>query len=119
MQVFPHITLGQFYNEVKWWAGFLGLLGFLGGMMYKFFTGVNWVKEIKTNDLHHVQLGLDTMNAGLISLKEELTKQTSAIHESAMSSATIASELKEMRNDFRTFYSPSVQRTPKSRRSHK
>lgn len=75
------------YNESKFWVAF-------GGALWSVFKGVQWVKSIKTNDLHHIQLGLDENSALVKGVRDELKDQTNAV----------VNELREMRQDIRTFY---------------
>lgn len=70
----------QIYEEGKFWAGAVGAL-------WSVFNLVQWVKSIKENDLHHLQLGVDDVKSGL-------REQTAAI----------VGELTELRQDIRTLY---------------
>lgn len=92
MQIDTFQTAHMLYEESKFWLA-------LGGGLWSVFKGINWVKAIRTNDLHHIQLGVNDLKTGL-------ETQTTAV----------VNELREMRNDFRTFYvRPSSKRTSKRR----
>lgn len=95
------------YTEFKFWTGLIGSLSVIWVLGKKIATGFDWVKQIRTNDLVHIQAGVDSINTGLDSLNQELVKQTAALHDSSVSNNAIASELKELRQDFRTFYTPT------------
>ena len=66
-----------FYPEFKFW-------GMMGGILWTIYKGVAWVKEIKTNDLQHI-------NQGIMDMENGMKEQTKAI----------VDELKEIRSDFR------------------
>jgi hypothetical protein len=76
-----HSTLYDFfytiYPELKFW-------GSAGFALWLLFQGVNWIKQIKTNDLAHIH---ETVVAG----KEQAEKQTEAI----------VTELRELRSELR------------------
>lgn len=75
-------TLQVVYEEAKYWT-------FFAGIIWGIYKGLDWLKRLKTNDLHHIQLGVNDM-------KSELQTQTTAI----------VNELKELRSDFKTYYAP-------------
>lgn len=85
------------YAEGKFWLGFATALWYV-------FRAWNWVKAIKTNDLHHIQGSLDELHKKVGDQTKEISGQTTAI----------VGELSELRNDFRTFYK-SPRRTPRRR----
>lgn len=91
MQVPSNTLLSEFYNELKFWLPAITI-------GWGIFKTVHWFKTIKTNDLHHVQLGINELNEKIDSqtvvLKTEINNQTSSI----------VSELKELRQDFRAGY---------------
>ena len=59
--------LQKLYPELKFWSWFIaGLWG-----MFKL---VNWVKAIKDNHLHHIQLGIDTIGNDIKELGPEFNK---------------------------------------------
>lgn len=80
MQMDSYHLLQYVYNESKFWLAF-------GGALWSAFKAITWVKSIKTNDLHHIQGSLDSLHG-------ELGQQTDAI----------VNELRELRQDIRTFY---------------
>jgi hypothetical protein len=82
------------YEESKFWSALIGGL-------WLAFRGINWIRAIRTNDLHHIQLGVNELKTGL-------EKQT----------AEIVTELRELRDDFRAFYLPRP-RTPRRKSSPK
>lgn len=61
------------YPEIKFW-------GSIGGVFFAISKAINWLKTLKTNDLHHIQLGID-----------EIGKQMK------VQSDTVVDELKELR----------------------
>lgn len=65
------------YNESKFWIA-------LAGGLWSVFKGIDWIKSIRTNDLHHIQLGVDNLGV-------KIDGQT----------RDIVNELKEMRQDIR------------------
>jgi hypothetical protein len=87
MQIDTMQLVHMLYDESKFWLA-------LGGFFWSLFKGISWIKAIRTNDLHHIQLGVNEINASL-------TKQTDSL----------LRELGELRNDFRTFY--PVRRSPR------
>lgn len=80
------------YDESKFWIA-------LCGGLWSVFKGINWIKTIRTNDLHHIQLGVND-------LKTSLDSQTHSI----------VTELRELRNDFRTLYVRPSSRRRSSKR---
>lgn len=83
------------YNEIKFWAPFAGGL-------WGLFKIVEWVKRIKTNDLHHLQLGLDE-------LRKDVADQTVQINANLKDQTTaIVGELKELRGDMRSLTSAMI-----------
>lgn len=84
--------LSNIYTEVKFWIPAIsGLWGI--------FKIVEWVKRIKTNDLHHIQLGLDE-------LRKDVDKQTTQLNANMKDQTdAIVNELKESRSDMRTLIS--------------
>ena len=74
------------------------LLGF-SGMAIGIYKAVQWVKDNRGKDLYEIKTGITEMHAGVAGLQTEMSKQTDAL----------VNELKEQRQDFRTFYSPWVQ----------
>lgn len=96
MQLDSYQIMQWVYNESKFWVAFAGAI--ITG-----YRAVAWVKAIKTNDLHHIQLGLDENSALVRGVRDELKEQTTSL----------VSELREMRQDIRTFYPrPRTPRTP-------
>lgn len=77
------------YQEAKFWGPFIA---FLWGV----FKVVDWVKQLKTNDLHHIQLGINNFS-------DELKNQTVTL---SSNQKAVIDELKAMREDFRTYYKP-------------
>lgn len=85
------------YNESKFWLAF-------GGALWSVFKGVAWIRAIKTNDLHHIQLSLNENSDLVRGVRTELVQQTSAL----------VTEFRELRQDIRTFY-PRPRSTRKRR----
>lgn len=72
----------------------------LGGLLWTAFRGFNWVKDIRQKDLKGI--------------KEDLGTQTNVI---SAGFAALSEGVKELRNDFRTFYtSPNPLMMPVSSR---
>jgi len=59
------------YPEFKFVAGIAAFIYAVGKLGHK---TVNWFTEIKTNHLHHIQLGLDEIGADIKQLGPELHK---------------------------------------------
>jgi hypothetical protein len=79
MQSNFYAVIGPVYNEVKFWS-------LIGGGIWSSFKVIEWFKTLKTNDLHHVQMGIDDLKALMLD-------QTTSI----------VNELKELRSDFRSY----------------
>lgn len=83
----------EIYGLLKIWIPILG--GAWG-----IFKVINWVKDIRNKDLIELKCSVDELKVEfgtkVDSLKEEVKVQTTEI----------VGQLKEMRSDFRTFYSP-------------
>lgn len=79
------------YNESKFWIA-------LCGLMWSAFKGVAWIRALKENDLHHLQLGVNDVKTGIGEVKTGLDRQTDAV----------VNEIKELRADFRAFYPQPV-----------
>lgn len=71
------VDLHRVYEESKFWLG-------LGGLLFTLFRALEWVKQIRTNDLVHIQAGVDT-------LVQECRSQT----------VNVVSELRELRADIK------------------
>lgn len=85
--------LEQLYAESKFWLT-------LGGLLWAVFKGLNWVKELKTNDLAHLKTSVD-------GLKTELNFQTEALNKGfEKQTQSLVGELKELRQDFRSYLVP-------------
>lgn len=95
MQVNSFQVAQALYNESKFWLTF-------GGALWTAFKAIQWVRSIKENDLHHIQEGVSD-------LKEGLDKQTDAI----------VDQLKDLREDFRTFYAQPMRARIASKRPAK
>lgn len=87
--------LPMIYNEFKFWAGFAAAV--IAG-----YSAFQWVKAIRTNDLPHIQ-------AGVQSLTNEMKEQTTSFVK-AMDGNT--QELKELRRDL---FTALVAPVPKAR----
>lgn len=72
------------YEESKFWISIIGAL-------WTVFGGVQWLKSIKTNDLPHLQAGIDNV-------KDELKAQTVTIVKS-MDDNT--GQVKDLRQDIK------------------
>jgi hypothetical protein len=91
------------YNEFKFWSA-------VSGAFWLVFKGVTWVKEIRTNDLVHIQAGVD-------SLKKEISDQTGSIVKSMVDNTQ---ELKELRRDlFNAFVAPPRARAARAAKRKK
>jgi hypothetical protein len=83
-------------------ATLLLILKFIGGvvsaltLLFGVFKVINWVKNKFINIDANVTALKDSMETGLNKLSDDIKSQTH----------TIATELKEQRQDFRTFYAP-------------
>lgn len=86
------------YNESKFWLAF-------GGALWSVFKGVAWIRSIKTNDLHHIQLSLNENSDLVRGVRSDLKDQTTSL----------VNEFRELRQDIRTFYPrPRTNRRRKS-----
>ena len=72
-------VLQTLYTEGKFWMALISSLWLV-------FKGITWIKEIRTNDLVHIQ-------AGVTDLHGEMKQQTTSI----------VNELSELRGDIRSF----------------
>jgi hypothetical protein len=77
--------LPAIYSEFKFWSGFAAVV--IAG-----YTAFQWVKAIRTNDLPHIQAGVD-------SLKSEIKEQTGSIVRAMDANTT---EVKELRRELFT-----------------
>lgn len=77
--------LPTLYTEFKFWSGFAAVV--ISG-----YTAFQWVKAIRTNDLPHIQAGVD-------SLRSEIKDQTHSIVRAMESNTT---EVKELRRELFT-----------------
>jgi hypothetical protein len=71
----------------------------VGGVVIAAYKVVQWIKDIREKDLHEIKTGMVDMHTGVLGLQTEMAKQTDAL----------VNELKEQRQDFRTFYGPLLQ----------
>ena len=84
-------AIAEFYNELKFW---LPAIGF----SWAVFKAYTWIRSIKTNDLHHLQLGIEELN-------QKIDKQTEVLKTEINSQTTsLVGELRELRADFRQGY---------------
>jgi hypothetical protein len=88
----PTITLASLYTISK----IIGSITTLFGIGYGVFKVISWVKSKFVNIDANVTALKNTMETGFNKLSEDIKSQTTII----------ASELKEQRQDFRTFYAP-------------
>lgn len=72
------------YDQFKAWV-------FIGGVFFGIFKGLNWIKTLRTNDLVHIQLGVEELK------KEMITQTVSFV--GSMDKNT--SEIKELRGDMK------------------
>jgi hypothetical protein len=73
-------------------------LSFIGGLLFGVFKVINWVKtKLSSIDSNVVELR-NSMDANFTGLRDDIKAQTN----------TIATALSEQRQDFRTFYAPSL-----------
>lgn len=98
---FP-IDLHSAYEEAKWWGPLLGAF-------WAIFKAFSWVKDIRRRDLTDIKGAVTVLQTGLKeqtdAFKEGLDKQTDVLKEGlSLQTSTFVSELKEMRQDIRTFY---------------
>ena len=84
MQV-PISNVHVLYEESKFWVSIIGAL-------WAVFGGVQWLKSIKTNDLPHLQAGIDQVQV-------ELKAQTTTIVKSMDNNTD---QVKELRQDIKT-----------------
>lgn len=78
----PYVA--KLYVEAKYWLA-------IGGFFFGLFKGVSWVKSIKTNDLAHIQVGVEELN-------KKVVEQTSSFVQ-AMEKNT--KEITELRGDMK------------------
>lgn len=86
------------YQEFKFWLPLATAGGFLatvGGLLWKVFQGVNWLKGLKTD--------IATLKSGL---ESQLAQQTNAI----------VGELREMRTDIRLVLAPPPPRLARAKK---
>ncbi len=86
----------------------------IAGMIASGYKAFQWIKEIRTKDLVAVHQGIQEIKTGLNSLGMKLDSQTNSV----------VGELKELRNDFRTFipmatYMSPVAARPAAKRTRK
>ena len=88
------ITVGTLLDFAK----IIGAISFLGSVSIGVFKVINWIKtKLSSIDMNVVELK-NSMDANVAGLREEIKSQTH----------TIASALSEQRQDFRTFFAPSL-----------
>ena len=92
----------QIYPEVRWWCS-------VGGVFFVLYKAVDWIKSIKTNDLANVQVGVVDIKDSLDKVHDEVKGQTTAV----------CTELKEMRQEFRTYFAPMIATSARSRKRKK
>lgn len=88
------ITVASFIGVIKIISGFLSAIGILFGV----FKVINWIKSKLTSiDSNVVELK-QSMSSHVNGLREDIQEQTKVI----------SSALGEQRQDFRTFYAPTL-----------
>ena len=88
MQLHSPDLFVSIYNEVKFWSAAIGG----SWVVFKLFE---WFKTLKTNDLAHIQAGIDTLSE---KVQEQTALMTKAINEQK---DVLVSELRELRSDVR------------------
>lgn len=83
VNIFPPYVV-KIYTEGKFWLA-------IGAFFFAIFNGLSWIKSIKTNDLAHIQTGVED-------LKKEMTTQTNSFVQ-AMEKNT--KEITELRGDMK------------------
>ncbi len=72
----------ELYTEGKFWLS-------IGGIFFGIYKVIDWFKSLKTNDLAHIQSGVNDLNT-------KIDHQT----------VQICDELKGLRSELRTYFAP-------------
>jgi hypothetical protein len=91
------------YPELKFW-------GFYGGILWAAFKAVSWLKAIKTNDLHHIQLGIDRIGTDIVQLG---TQFHSAVDRQ---SEMVVKSFESLRGDIQSLTVALIAQSPKHKR---
>lgn len=88
------LTVSNIINTTKITSGIIGSITFLFGV----FKMINWIKTKLTNIDENVIKLKDSMDSHITGLRQDIKEQTHII----------SNALTEQRNDFRTFYAPTL-----------
>ena len=95
------------YEQLKYWLPALGIL-------WGAFKTFRWVKEIREKDLADLKISVEGLKTGITDTKSAVEKMEEGVGTKIENQTiSIVDQLKELRSDFRTFYTiPQPQMIP-------
>lgn len=108
------VTTAFILDQARFWIPCIGF----GWGLYKAFA---WVKAIREKDLAELKVSMDGVKTGLEATNTAISRMEQTSTENFKSQTTsIVDQLKELRSDFRTFYTiPQPQMLPARAKSVK
>lgn len=83
------LTIGTIMSIIKWTP-------LIGGAIWGLFKGYQWVKDVREKDLKQLKQNMADLHTGIEGVRAAIDTQTQSL----------VAELREQRQDFRTFYAP-------------
>lgn len=105
------VSTSFIYEQSKFW---IALLGGAYGAYKALSRAFTWIKEIREKDLAQLTVNVDTMKTGIIDTNTSIRNMEGILAKKFEDQTTsIVDQLKELRSDFRTFYTiPQPQMIP-------